>query len=194
MEIIIGVVFLVVLVVLALYIGLQKKGVVEDDVMPMIHTSGIYSVIRKSPRENLHPAKPALDDLRAFISVQTADTGGAPLSGNDKVTILTHYQERLEAMIALIEKSDREGVQRYQVVPCRGEGPCNGFRDKAFFVTREDIYHHPELIPPFYPGCGCALKPETEKMLSAETEHFRIGQDDERFRLPSWKHIKKVNG
>ncbi|MFH0921291.1 MAG: hypothetical protein V1913_13140 [Fibrobacterota bacterium] len=194
MELIIGVIFLVVLVVLALYIGLQKKEVVADEAMPMIHTSGIYSVIRKSPRENLHPAKPVIDDLRAFVSVQTEDIHGAPLSGADKVAALTHYQERLDAAIQLILTSDREGVQRYLVVPCAGEGPCDAFRQKSFFITREDIYHHPELIPPFYPGCGCSLRPEADKMLSGDTEHFRIGQDDERFRLPSWKHIKKVNG
>ena len=57
MEIIIVLVFLLILIIVTVYIAMQKKDITEDTAMPTIHASGIYSVIRKSPRENIYTAK-----------------------------------------------------------------------------------------------------------------------------------------
>jgi hypothetical protein len=146
MEILVAVVFIVVLVVLALYISLQKREIVEENSMPIIHTSGIYSVIRKSPRENVYGAKPSAADLRAFLATQAKDIEGRPLSGADKEKAMSHFEGRLKESIKAVEEGDKLGVQRFQIQSAPHCIPCRKFSERRYFVTREDVYRHPEVL------------------------------------------------
>jgi len=190
MEIIIAVVFIVVLIVVAMYISLQKKEIVEETTMPLIHTSGIYSVIRKSPRENIFSGKPAMNEVQAFVNCANQDFSGQLLTDTDKVAIYQHYEKGIEKGIAVIEAGDKFGVQRFQIVAGSVCSACGSFRGNKLFVTREDLFRHPELIPPFYPGCQCTLQAELECLLDSDFKHFTI--ENGPFPLPSWKNINKV--
>lgn len=192
MEIAVAVVFIVFLVIAALYVSMQKKDVEDEGKMPVIHTSGIYSVIRKSPRENVFTKKPGEEEMKSFLKGLEKDSAGAPLSDPDREALRKHFFVGLEKHLAMIEDGDRRGVQRFLFrVPPRDKA-CAHLSGDRYFITREDIYRHPELIPPFFPGCGCELFSEAEWKSAMEIEHFTLGAE-ERFTLPSWKQAIKLS-
>jgi hypothetical protein len=191
MEIIVAVIFIIVLVVLAMYISLQKREIVEDNNMPIIHTSGIYSVIRKSPRDNVYTAKPSKEEVRAYLASQSKDVEGKPLSETDREKAAADFSARLESSLKAVEEGDKMGVQRFEIRTSPQCAPCRKFAEARYFITREDVYRHPEVLPPFYPGCSCSLVPELEKLFGDDMSHFKVEGGD--FSVPSWKNIKKVN-
>jgi hypothetical protein len=178
MEILVAVIFIVVLVVLAMYISLQKREIVEENNMPVIHTSGIYSVIRKSPRENVFDAKPSPQALKAFAASQEKDTAGRPLNDADREKAAAHFAARIEESIKVVEEGDRMGVQRFQIKAAPECLPCRKFSEGKYFITREDVYRHPEMLPPYYPGCTCGLVPELETLFGADMSHFQAEGGD----------------
>jgi len=191
MEILVAVIFIVVLVVLAMYISLQKREIVEDNNVPIIHTSGIYSVIRKSPRDNVYTAKPSGEEVRAFLASQAKDLEGKPLSDADREKAAADFAARLEKSLKAVEEGDKMGVQRFEIKASAQCRPCRKFAEGNYFITREDIYRHPEMLPPYYPGCACTILPELEKLFGADMSHFKAEGGD--FPIPSWKNIKKVS-
>jgi hypothetical protein len=191
MEIVIAIVFFVVLILITMYIGLQKKDIIEEDKIPVIHTSGIYSVIRQSPREHIYTVKPDMDKIKTFVSGAQEDVNGVPLSETDKEKIIVSWENQLEKNLKIIEEGDKIGVQRFLIKPPADDLPCRHFIEKNCFITREDIYKHPELIPPYYPGCQCILESESEWRNATDMEHFRIDQED-KSHFPAWENIRKV--
>jgi len=191
MEIAVAVIFIVFLVLAALYISMQKKDVEEEGKMPVIHTSGIYSVIRKSPRENVFTVKPDSAAMKAFLASETKDTLGRPLSEKDREALLKSYTDRLEKSLKLIEDGDRIGVQRFIIRFGKECEPCRVFSGDRFYVTREDIFKHPELIPPYYAGCRCEFFSESEWKTVMNIEHFKPGAN-ERFKIPHSKQAFKI--
>ncbi|OGK07657.1 MAG: hypothetical protein A2487_09115 [Candidatus Raymondbacteria bacterium RifOxyC12_full_50_8] len=191
MEIFIVIIFLVILIVITMYIALQKKSGEEDIPLATIHASGIYSVIRKSPRENLHPAKPPASEIAAFVGAAEKDMDGVPLSGADRERIIARWNAGLEDSITAVEKGDREGVQRFLIKKGPVDAVCAIFAKKNYIILREDIYRHPELLPPFFPGCECRLESEAEWQTAVDFEHFRLGEH-EQYAIPYWKQVKKV--
>lgn len=191
MEIAIAIIFFVILVVITMYISLQKKEAADDPPMPVIHTSGIYSVIRKSPRENLHPAKPDRGSIQEQLANQTTDASGRPLTDRERAVLASDYEQRLEQNVQRIEKGDQTGVQRFLICAPDNTALCGIFKEKPFFITREDIYRHPELIPPYYPGCRCTLLPESEwDTASMDIIRFKPEQNPAH-RIPHWPDNKK---
>lgn len=191
MEIAVAVIFIVFLVLAALYISMQKKDVDEEGKMPVIHTSGIYSVIRKSPRENVFSVKPDSAAVKAFLATATQDALGRPLGGKDREELLKSYTDGLEKSLKLIEDGDRIGVQRFIIRFGKKCEPCRVFSGDRFYITREDIFKHPELIPPYYAGCRCELFSESEWKTVMDIEHFNPGAG-ERFKVPSSKQAFKI--
>jgi hypothetical protein len=55
---IIGLFLFLILVIVAVAIGVNKEKTEKAEPAPMIHASGIYSVVRRSPREDATKAKP----------------------------------------------------------------------------------------------------------------------------------------
>ncbi len=190
MGITITVVLIVVMIILALYISLQKKETIEEEKVPVIHTSGIYSVIRKSPRENIHPAKPTREAIAGLLTTLDKDVNNTQLTDADRERAASSYAEGLESSIRTVEEGDRNGVQRFIIDPDIDCPPCAPFGEKKYFVTREDIYRHPELIPPYFAGCRCRLIPDSSAIPENSAVHYRI--DPPSFPLPSWRGIKKV--
>ncbi len=191
MEIIVAVIIIIVVGVLAMYLSLQKKAPVEENSMPIIHTSGIYSVLRKSPRMDVAKAKPSINDLKAFVASQNKDASGSPISEEDKEEAIANYSVSLEESISAVEEGDKQGVQRFEIMTGQESLPCKKFSEKRYFITREDIYRHPELLPPYYPGCTCRLLPELENIFGPEIVH--LPGESGGFPLPDWKNIVKVS-
>jgi hypothetical protein len=191
MEIVVAVVFIVVLVIVTMYIGLQKKEIIEDEKMPVIHTSGIYSVIRKDPRENLQTAKPGAQDLSDYMAGEARDIKGDALSDDDRAKILSAWNQNLGKNLTIIEEGDKIGVQRFLIKTRPACIPCRLFHEQNYYMTREDIFKHPELIPPYYPGCDCTLEPESEWKTVTDMSRL-VPNETGRFPIPSWKNIRKI--
>jgi len=192
MEFAVGFVFLLAIIVLAMYVGLQKKEIEEEEPMPTIHTSGIYSVIRQSPRENVASAKPSKHDLRAFVEGATHDINRIPLSPQDKAGLLSDWESRLEQALSLVEEGDRIGVQRFLIKTDMACAPCQRFRKAPYFFTREDIHNFPGLLPPFYPGCTCRLSPESEWDSPGFGMKPYVVKNSETVSVPDWRKLRKT--
>src|SRR3989339_238218 len=170
MEIVVAAVIIVGLIIAAFYISLQKKGGDEEVSMPSIHASGIYSVIRMSPRANLHPAKPTVETMRRLLDSVERDSNGKSLTAESRAALLLAYEADLEKCVKLVEESDGIGVQRYLIHADGPECRCAHLFGYRYFITREDIYRHPELLPPYYPGCTCRLIPESQWKRAVDLE------------------------
>jgi hypothetical protein len=190
MGIVITVVLIVVMIVLALYISMQKKDDVEEEKVPVIHTSGIYSVIRKSPRENIHPAKPTKEAIAGFLGTVEKDLCGVLLTDSDRQRAAAAYAEELEASIRIVEEGDRNGIQRFTLDADNDCSACAPFRENKYFFTREDIYRHPELLPPFFAGCRCRIVPDPAAVPASDMVHYRVSSGP--FPLPGWRNVRKV--
>ncbi len=185
-----GIIFFVGLIVYVAYLIIQKEAPVER--RPTIHASGIYSVVRRSPRPAVEAAKPSAGELEEYLRSATKDVSGMPLTENDRKKLLGQWQETLESNLGVIETGDRNGLEIYFYscpVDCR---QSRAFRNRSRFVTREEIYQHPELVPPFHLGCPCRLVPDTEWKRGggpdAKASPLLDGGD---FRLPDWKTIER---
>ncbi|MBL8025273.1 MAG: hypothetical protein JNL74_02620, partial [Fibrobacteres bacterium] len=176
--------------VLALYISLQKKEDVEEEKVSVIHTSGIYSVIRKSPRDNVHPAKPTKEAIAGFLGTVEKDLNGDELTETDRQRAAASYAEELENSIKTVEEGDRNGIQRFVVDAEMDSTVCQPFKEKKYFLTREDVYRHPELLPPFFAGCRCRIVPDPSAVPSNDLVHYRIASGP--FPLPGWRNVLKV--
>jgi hypothetical protein len=136
----------------------RRKGndVEKKDAEPApIYTSGVFSLIRKSPREAILAKVPDLENVRSVLKTPAArgEANGTP----------EQYQELwlqvANLCISNIERGDKDGIQTYRyVVPEKCRATCGRFGGDAY-VTREQLHHQVQLIPPFHLGCGCEITP-----------------------------------
>lgn len=191
-----GVVFFVVLLLLAFNIGLKKanegKGEEQE---PVIHHSGIYSIVRKSPRENVHEHKPGEEEIRKYLEGLNENSSIQTLSQGDKDALITEWKKSLEYNIAEIEAGDREGVEFYRYTLCDKDAICDEVHLENKFVSREQIFRYPMLIPPFHLGCRCCLEryagDEESEDEPAQTNIFIAG--DTLPELPEWQRVNAIS-
>ena len=159
---IIGLVLLVALILIAVKIGINRspeESAEEGISGPLIHASGIYSIIRKSPRENLPQHKPTETEIRKYLASINEDLNNKPLSEHDKQVLIENWISGLEENIKVVEQGDSRGVGFYyydfdENTQCIG---CLPQILKGKFLTREEIYKFPWVIPPFHLGCVTRL-------------------------------------
>ncbi len=190
-----GVVIFAILMLIAFNIGLRKNN--EEDASenePLIHHSGIYSIVRKSPRENIAQHKPSQEEIRKYLSGINEDIDGNTLSEEERQRIVTEWKERLEQNIKEIEDGDREGVEFYRYHSERTDPVCDLFHVHNKFVSREQIFRYPGLIPPLHLGCGCRLiryqGDEETGVDSTKTRTFISG--DMLPELPDWQRTVRI--
>jgi hypothetical protein len=154
-----GVAALVVLVLVALKVSLDPKGSETDDTdkSKVIHVSGVYSVLRKSPRKDLAALRPAEEEIKKYLAGVSEDVNGVPVKASDRTALLKHWKAQTEMNVRGIEAGDKGGVAFYYYDYLKECPVCGEFIAKGNFVTREEIYNHPQLIPPFHLGCACVL-------------------------------------
>jgi len=151
---------ILVLIIVIVTLGFSKADANIDDPEQerMIRVSGIYSIVRESPRESLAARRPEDGEIRQYLAGINEDINGARLTGDGRAALLKHWNTQMEANLQAVENGDRDGATFYYYdfpgAPCPG---CKQFIQKGNFVTREEIYNHPEIIPPFHIGCTCTL-------------------------------------
>jgi hypothetical protein len=157
---IIGLVLLIVLILVAIKMISDKNSPDEAGQMtgikgPLIHTSGMYSIIRKSPREDLLRIRPPAGEIRKYLSSLNEDINRLPLSEAEKQRLGEKWRQSMEDNIRVVEQGDADEVEFYYYdfpgdTPCPG---CASYLHQGQFVSRQEIFKYPSIIPPFHLGC-----------------------------------------
>jgi hypothetical protein len=159
----------------------------QDDSSP-IYASGVYSLIRRSPRKELQEREPPLEEVQTVLSSEQA----AAANGSAQ-QYLDEWRRQANISINNIEKGDREGIQTYRYqVPAKCQRTCTMFGGDAY-VTREQIHNHVQLIPPFHLGCGVQLV--TKEAWNAGNENAAwtpILPMNGKYMTPDWRIVVKL--
>ncbi|MCL2182257.1 MAG: hypothetical protein FWB85_02155 [Chitinispirillia bacterium] len=201
-NVLIIVAVLVFLILVALMFGLGRRVDRGDDEaderQSIIHMSGVYSIVHKSPREDLLALRPRETEIRSYLNGVSADTQGVPLSHEDKSALLRHWKVWMETGLREIDKGDKDGLIFYYYDFTKPCPVCAGFIDKGNYVTREEIFRNPCLIPPFHLGCTCTLtahqgseKTVRETVLVGMLPFLKGGDEPS---LPKWTNIVSLHG
>lgn len=195
---ILGLILLLVLILIAVrLISLKRtpseEGGVESAAQgPIIHNSGIYSIVRKSPREDVLHIRPKETEIRKYIASINEDIYGRALSGAEKDSIVQKWLHSMEENISVIEKGDSESMEFYYLESSADKQcpVCANFFKHGQFVMRQEIYKYPSVIPPFHLGCTTKLVPYIGKENLRETTTIRMSPLFSRGiapKLPDWK-------
>jgi hypothetical protein len=192
----ISIILLIILMLIAIKTGLNRGHTTDEpSSQPVIHASGIYSIVKKSPRENVLAQKPAREDIIQYLSGQNVDNEGAQLSEQEKRLLLEQWETGIEESITTVEKGDIEGIEFYFYEFMPEDCPvCRHHVSRGKFVTREEIFRFPDIIPPLHLGCTCKLLPHHGKEKLRETTELGmlpLFRNQKPPPLPDWKTITK---
>jgi hypothetical protein len=159
---------------------------------PLIHASGIYSIVRKSPREDVLRIRPKENEIRKYIASINEDIYRRALSEGAKEKLVLKYFLSIEENIAAIEKGDSESVEFYYLESSGDKQcpVCANFFKHGQFVMRQEIYKNPSILPPFHLGCTTKLVPYIGKENLRETTTIRMSplfSNGIAPALPEWK-------
>jgi hypothetical protein len=194
----ISLILLISLVLIAIKTGLNKERRLTDEHVdkPTIHASGIYSIVRETPRRMILSHKPRTEDITQYLSGINEDIDGTPLSEADKTKLAASWAASMEENIAAIERGDLKGVEFYYYDFAPVTCPvCKRFLSKGKYVTREEIFKFPAIIPPLHLGCTCRIHPHHGKENLRETTELGmlpLFKHQAPPVLPEWKTITKT--
>jgi len=191
---VIGIILLLILLILAIRIGFNKE--MGDDIPDentVIHASGIYSIIRKSPREELLKIRPSQEELIKYLASINEDICKFPVSDKERKKLVEDWSESINRNIETIERGDKDGVEFYYFQFSPQTCPvCKSYIKKGQFVTREEIFRYPSIIPPFHLGCTTCLNPHhgNENLRdTTELGMFPLFSNEALPQLPDWKTV-----
>ncbi len=193
----VGIVLLLALIVVAVKVGAIRQQPSEQPTPRVIHTSGVYSVVRAPVRDAALRVKPTEEEIRKYLAGRNEDSTGAVLSDEDKERLIRTYGAVLDSNIAEIEAGDRENVEFYYFDYDWDDPVCRGSIAKGHFVSREEIHRYPGLIPPFHLGCGCRIRRQhgTDSIRKTIALNMRPLLTDSGAApvLPDWHAIHRLN-
>ncbi len=187
-----------ILILVAISVSFNKKETSEEP-NPVLHQSGIYSIVRKTPRDQLRDVKPSNEEIRKYlekINVNNRDPENISLTTSEIDAYVRDWDDSLDRNIGLIEQGDSGGISfyYYDFKPDYCE-ICADYLKKGQFVTREEIYQYPQIIPPFHIGCTCTLVAHHGETLQETTEIGMVPlfKNEIAPRLPEWRMIQQTN-
>ncbi len=193
---VIGIVLFLILVLVAIRIGLNRESVQEEELSSsLIHASGIYSIVRRSPREDVLKIRPSEENIRKYLLSQNEILSATQDWSKEIETLIAKWNESFNRNIETIEQGDKDGVEFYfyDFTPVQCPVCLNFFR-KGNFVTRQQIFNYPRIIPPFHIGCTCCIIPHhgTENLKDTTEQGMRpLFPNEFPPPLPDWKTINK---
>jgi len=196
MYLILALALFLVLVLIAVHMSVSRRDEEAPASKPVLSGSGVYSIVRRSPRETVLKARPAAGEIRQYLASVNVDSTGKRLSAEDKERLVAAFAADTESSIAEVEAGDKENVE-YYYYDCRWEDPvCEGAVARGHYVTREEIYRLPQLLPPFHLGCGCVVKrqhgSETPRKTIAMSMRPLLSETHEPPRLPDWRSVCRM--
>ena len=196
----ISVVVFLILALIAIRISFSKTATSEADTSPILRTSGIYSIIRKDPKEQISQVKPTIEEIRKYIerlNVDNNDSDTTMFSTAEIDCLIRNWNESLSRNIKTIEDGDNNGVAFYYYDFKPEKCPvCSDYLKMGQYVTREEIFQHPQIIPPFHIGCTCNIMAHTgnnEIQDATEIGMIPLFKNEIAPRLPDWKMIPQSN-
>jgi len=196
LSITIGVAFFLTLLLVAIHLVIKAGKPGEPADSPTIHASGIYSIVRRSPRDTIAEFKPSAETIVQYLSGKNEDIQGKAINDDDRKALAAHWLERLEENIREVEAGDQRGVEFYYYDFTEDDPVCNGIIDKGHFVTREEIFKFPQIIPPFHLGCRCTMKAHQGSENLRETTRLSMRPlftGHNLPPLPQWSDILKLS-
>ncbi|NLD98837.1 MAG: hypothetical protein GX640_03095 [Fibrobacter sp.] len=194
---IIAIALFLMLVLIAVGVGLKKDVPVEESEDPVLHASGIYSIVRKSPREAVDRIKPSEEEIRKYLSSQIENIQRGALSQKECEQLIKRWNEAINQSVMTVELGDRSNVEFYFYEFSSGEcSVCKEFISRGKFVTREEIFLHPQILPPFHLGCTCSILPHHGKEDLRDTTEMGmlpLFKGKAPPPLPDWKAINFTN-
>jgi hypothetical protein len=182
------IILIVMLTAAAAYFALQKK-TKDDEEGPTVYTSGIFSLVRQSPREILSKRKLSLTQIEEALKAPPPEnvTGSAQ-------SYLDLWINIIENSIEIIENGDKDGIQTY----CYSDSSKNidalGIIQKGTYVTREQLHNYPELIPPFYLGCNIKLIPKNAWNTNLDGTGWKpLLPVKGKYLTPDWRTVGKLD-
>ena len=157
LYLIIGIAFLllVIAVILAIYMVLQKKEKASEDDKrkSSIYASGIYSISMQSSRKALLENPMTREQMEELLKSKEQKD----FKVEQVEQYFNHWNKSLEKNIATIEEGDLSGVKTYcYIIPEKEKELCSHLTEGTY-VTREQLQNYPQIIPPFYPGCDVMI-------------------------------------
>jgi hypothetical protein len=187
-----GLVLLIIILLLAVKVGIKKEQPEDQaSAAPVIHKSGIYSIVRRSPRELIAGHKPTEEAIRQYLASQNEDIHGRRLTDTIREDLLNRWKSSLDKSISEIERGDADGVEFYFYGFTGDDPACENHVPKDCFVSREQMYKYPITVPPFHLGCLCEIKAYQgeQNICDTATDRVRLFDENALPRLPEWKQI-----
>ena len=195
--VVVGLVIFLLLVLVAVRISFNKVSTVKEE-KQLLHASGIYSIVRNNPRERIDQFKPPAEEIRKYlegIDVNYGDT--IKLSVDAIEGCVRRWSESLNKNIEVIEQGDALGVTFYYYNFSPESCPvCKDYLKKGQFVTREELFQFPQIIPPFHIGCTCTLEAHSGNVNLLDTTEIKmipLFKNEISPQLPEWKMISPSN-
>jgi hypothetical protein len=190
-----GIIFFLFLILIAIRFSITNRQLEETEKKTVIHTSGIYSIVRKAPIDEILNLKPSIKEIEQYLNSKNVDIQKLELTKSDKDALIKLWNKSLENSMLEIKEGDLKGLEFYYYDFINTDNICNKYIKKGNFITRQDIYQHPELIPPFHLGCTCVLKCHHGNEILRETSELGMSpllNEGENPSLPDWRLILKL--
>jgi hypothetical protein len=198
--ILISVVIFLLLALIAIRISFGNKETHNEIPNPILHASGIYSIVRADPKEQIGHFKPSIEEIRKYLgslNVNNDILSPVNLTVEEIDFLILSWQNLLDHNIETIKKGDLSGISFYyydfepEMCPV-----CENFLKKGQFVTREEIFEQPRVIPPFHIGCTCILKAhyiEDKIQDTTKLGMFPLFKNEIAPKLPDWRMFQQSN-
>ncbi len=149
-----------------------------------ITKSGQYSIVKESPRKKLANIKPSLAEIKEWFGETEA------LSEEQQNQLLAQWTQNLEESIRTVEHGDRNGVEIYGYEIHTSDPKICNFIGDSTYVTREQIYNYPELLPPFYPGDATRLIPKEAWFGDEKANWVSLLPIMGKYQVPDWRYFE----
>ncbi len=176
---------IIVLVGLGASIVIGEKSSAEDP-QEQIKVSGKYNVNVKPIRDELYKVKPSTAEIREFL-----ENGSDNFTNEQMEVYIQQWEDSLEYTIKTLEDGYRQDVQTFRyVIPEKEQKHCQ-FLGRGNYITRIQIYSHPELLPPFCLGDEIKLVSKEAWEANDEGGWVPITPVEGRYLVPDWRQIAK---
>ncbi|MBP5188534.1 MAG: hypothetical protein J6Z50_05325 [Fibrobacterales bacterium] len=176
------------LVGVGLYYGLQKKQT-EEEPKPQQLNSGAFSIVRVSPEEALRKIKPTADEVAAWLAQSRPEIGE-----KKRESLAALWEESIRASVEAVDRGDRDGRNTYRYEIPERERPLLPELTPDTYITRETVFQHPELLPPFFVGSRTRLVfKEADSALLGDGAKSGwkplLPTPDGKYSLPDWRTL-----
>ncbi len=154
----------------------------EEEGLRKLNHSGEFSIVKESPRTPLSKVKPSNSQIIEWLTEANCP--------HSKEELIAHWNTALNKTIGIIEEGDRNSVEIYSYKIEPDNDIISSFLNKSTYVTREQIYNYPELLPPFYPGDKTLIFPKDAWFGDEKADWVSLLPIQGRYQVPDWRYFE----